>query len=217
MQFVFEQVRVGGDRNFGYLIGDRAAQEGVLVDPSYQPELLCERARVQSLKITHILNTHGHPDHTNGNDKAAGITGSPIAAHSQAIPAGDIALEDDEVLEVGELTLRCLHTPGHAADHLVMYVKEAELALTGDLIFVGKVGGTGNEESARQEWESLRRVMRELPDSATLWPGHDYGCRPSSTVGLERMTNPFLACQDLEEFLELKVRWASYKTRLGLR
>jgi glyoxylase-like metal-dependent hydrolase (beta-lactamase superfamily II) len=68
--FVFEQLRTGGDRNFGYLVGDRKAGKAVLVDPSYDPGRLVDRARVQNLEITHILNTHGHSDHTNGNKKA---------------------------------------------------------------------------------------------------------------------------------------------------
>jgi len=76
-----EQIRVGGDRNFGYLLADRDARQGVLIDPSYSPETLVERAKEQSLRVTHIINTHGHPDHINGNEKAAELTGAPIAGH----------------------------------------------------------------------------------------------------------------------------------------
>jgi len=71
------------------------------------------------------------------------------------------------------------------------------ILITGDLLFVGKVGGTTNDDDARTEWASLRRLLDRLPDDATVWPGHDYGVRPSSTIGLERATNPFLRCPDL--------------------
>ena len=67
MQIIFEQMRVGGDRNFGYLLGDRDKKQAVLIDPSYSPKDMVERATVQGLTVTHVLNTHGHPDHTNGN------------------------------------------------------------------------------------------------------------------------------------------------------
>src|SRR4029434_8915647 len=80
MRLVFEQIRSGGDRNFGYLLGDRDAGAGVLVDPSYSPDVFVERARAQSLTITHIINTHSHPDHTNGNDRAIELTGAPLTA-----------------------------------------------------------------------------------------------------------------------------------------
>jgi len=69
MQLVFEQIRTGGDRNLGYLLGDRIAKQAVLIDPSFSPEVLVERARVQDLTVTHIFNTHGHSDHSNGNAK----------------------------------------------------------------------------------------------------------------------------------------------------
>ena len=84
MRLIFEQVRTGGDRNFGYLIGDREVGEGVLIDPSYSPALLVERASVQGLRVTHIVNTHGHADHTEGNATAVRLTGAPVAAHPDA-------------------------------------------------------------------------------------------------------------------------------------
>ena len=81
MRLVFEQIRAGGDRNFGYLLGDRDARVGVLIDPSYSPEAFVERAQAQSLSITHVINTHSHPDHTNGNERALTLTGAALAAH----------------------------------------------------------------------------------------------------------------------------------------
>ena len=126
-------------------------------------------------------------------------------------------LADGQELAVGSLRLRFLHTPGHCDDHLVIYEPFHQLLVTGDLVFVGKVGGTGTEESARTEWRSLQRLLREIPDDTTLWPGHDYGVRPSSTVGLEKQTNPFLICPDVAAFLQLKSDWPSVKARLGLK
>lgn len=217
MQFIFEQLRCGGDRNFGYLLADRKAGQGVLIDPSYSPEAFAERAAEQHLTITHVINTHGHPDHINGNAGAVERTGARVAAHPDSPVRPDVPLADGQELSVGSLTLQVLHVPGHCADHLVLYEPTYQVLITGDLLFVGKVGGTGNDDDACAEWTSLRRVMAVIPDTATVWPGHDYGARPSSTMGIEKMTNPFLLCADIDAFLHMKRSWADVKQRFGLR
>lgn len=217
MQLVFEQIRAGGDRNFGYLLGDRDARQAVLVDPSYSPELFVTRAEEQGLAVTHVINTHGHEDHVNGNATATALTGAAIAAHPACPSCPGVAISDGDELTVGALRLQFMHVPGHAADHVTVYESRHGILITGDLIFVGKVGGTRTDEDARVEWDSLRRVLGAMPDAATVWPGHDYGARPSSTIALEKETNPFLRCGDLEAFLQLKREWPDYKKRLGLK
>lgn len=211
---IFEQVRTGGDRNFGYLLGDRDAGKAVLVDPSYDPKKMVKRAAAQGLAVSFIVNTHGHRDHTNGNAKAKKLTGATLVAHRSAASRPDVPVDQGDVLRVGSLTLEILYTPGHADDHICLRV--GEICLTGDTLFVGKIGGTATEAAARAEYASLHDVLLQLPDATTVWPGHDYGCRPSSTIGLEKRTNPFLLCQDLSAFLELKAGWAEYKRVNGL-
>jgi glyoxylase-like metal-dependent hydrolase (beta-lactamase superfamily II) len=217
MQLIFEQLRTGGDRNFGYLLADRLANRGVLIDPSFSPDAVVQRAREQRITVTHIINTHGHPDHTNGNARAAELTSAPIAAHPDSTPGPDVPLADGSRLAVGALDLLFLHTPGHCPDHLVVYESTHQLLITGDLLFVGKVGGTATDEEARLEWDSLQRVLAAVPDSATVWPGHDYGVRPSSTLGIERRTNPFLLSGDAAAFARLKRGWQAFKLEYGLK
>jgi glyoxylase-like metal-dependent hydrolase (beta-lactamase superfamily II) len=89
--------------------------------------------------------------------------------------------------------------------------------MTGDLLFVGKVGGTPDNAAAELEFNSLQRLIHAVPDSTTIWPGHDYGVRPSSTMALERATNPFLRCETLDEFLQMKAGWPAYKKENGLK
>jgi glyoxylase-like metal-dependent hydrolase (beta-lactamase superfamily II) len=217
MQLVFEQIRAGGDRNFGYLLGDREAGHAVLIDPSYSPDVFVERARQQGLTVTHVINTHGHDDHVNGNASALALTGARLAAHPGCPVPADVALTDGIEIPVGALRLQFMHMPGHAADHVTVYEPAYQLLVTGDLIFVGKVGGTRTDDDARAEWESLQRVLGAIPSSATVWPGHDYGARPSSTIALEMATNPFLRCDSVESFLQMKHDWPAYKARHGLR
>lgn len=217
MQLIFEQVRVGGDRNFGYLLGDRDTQRGVLIDPSYSPETLVERARAQGLTVTHVVNTHGHSDHTNGNEQAIELTGAPVAAHPTAPNRPDVEIADGQEVGVGGLGLQCWHVPGHSDDHLVIYEPLTGILITGDLLFVGKVGGTKTDADARTEWSSLQRVLGAVPDAVTVWPGHDYGVRPSSTIGLEKATNPFLRCADADAFIRFKGDWPDFKREHGLK
>ena len=212
---IFEQIRVGGDRNFGYLIGDREAGEAVVVDPAFNPADVIERAEAQALKVTHIINTHGHGDHTNGNKKAMKLTGAPLLAYKSAATRPDVKVDHEDTLKVGSLTLRFLYTPGHADDHICVLC--ADVCLTGDVLFVGKIGGTGTDAAAETEYRSLHDVLLKLPDATTTWPGHDYGCRPSPTLGLEKRTNPFLLCKDLKEFIDLKNTWATFKAERGLK
>lgn len=217
MKLIFEQIRAGGDRNFGYLLADREAGRGVLIDPSYSPEAFVERAAAQHISITHVINTHSHPDHVNGNEKAIELTGALLAAHPDAPTDPSVLLTDHGELALGSLRMLFLHVPGHCPDHVLVYEPFWQILVTGDLLFVGKIGGTRTDDDARTEWDSLQRMLAAYPDSATVWPGHDYGARPSSTIGLERRTNPFLLCRDLREFLDLKQNWATVKQQNGLR
>lgn len=217
VQLIFEQIRTGGDRNFGYLLADRDARQGILIDPSYTPEALVQRATDQHVDVVYIFNTHGHPDHISGNAQAVELTGARVAAHPQSPTPPDVPLADGQEVRVGTLELQILHVPGHCSDHLVIYEASRRVLITGDLLFVGKVGGTENEDDARVEWNSLRRVLAAIPDAATVWPGHDYGVRPSSTMALEKETNPFLLCRDLDAFLQLKHDWPAFKREHGLK
>src|SRR5262247_3568982 len=101
MKLVFEQIRAGGDRNFGYLLGDRDARQAVLIDPSYSPEVFVERADAQQLTVTHIINTHGHEDHINGNATAVSVTGAAIAAHPACPSCPGVAIADGGELSIG--------------------------------------------------------------------------------------------------------------------
>ena len=100
MELIFEQIKTGGDRNFGYLLGDRSTKQAVLIDPSYSPDTLVDRSTAQHLVVTHIINTHGHPDHTEGNDEAARLTGAKIAAHPDGPIEPDISLSDGQTLSL---------------------------------------------------------------------------------------------------------------------
>ena len=163
--FVFEQIRTGGDRNFAYLIGDADAKTAVVIDPSYDPKAVVGRAKDQQLTVTHVINTHGHPDHTNGNAEAVKLTGAKLLAYKTAASRPDVTVDHEDTLAVGAFTLKFLFTPGHAEDHLCVLVDD--VCLTGDVLFVGKVGGTAGSDAAETEYRSLHNVVLKLPDDTT--------------------------------------------------
>jgi glyoxylase-like metal-dependent hydrolase (beta-lactamase superfamily II) len=213
---IFEQIKAGGDRNFAYLLGDESSREAAIVDAGYAPERALERAQGRGLSVRYVISTHSHPDHVAGNAYLLERTPASEVMHESTEHACAVRVQDEGELALGKLRLRFLHTPGHIPDH-VCVLAETKL-LTGDLLFVGKIGGTGSHfrgSDPRQQWESLQRVMR-LDPATEVWPGHDYGVQPSSTIGREAATNPFLLCRTYEDFIHLKEHWAEYKKAHGI-
>ncbi|OFW42008.1 MAG: hypothetical protein A3J28_18900 [Acidobacteria bacterium RIFCSPLOWO2_12_FULL_60_22] len=213
---IFQQIQANGDRNFAYLIGDDATREAAVLDASYAPERVWAEAQARELALRYVISTHSHKDHIAGNGYLLERTQAVEVMHESTPHPCRLRVKDNEELPLGNLRLRFLHTPGHIPDH-VCVLADGKL-ITGDLLFVGKIGGTGLPfpgSDPRQQWESLQRLMR-LDPATEVWPGHDYGAAPSSTLGREIATNPFLLCKTFEEFLYLKDHWAEYKKAHGI-
>jgi glyoxylase-like metal-dependent hydrolase (beta-lactamase superfamily II) len=209
---IFYQIPSGGDRNYGYLVGCEKTKKGAVVDPSPDPQSCAKKARELGLSVEYVINTHSHYDHSAGNDlfKKAGAR---VVTHKSA-HSGDVQVAEGDTLTVGELTLSFFHTPGHTSDSMCI-LAEKEL-MAGDTLFVGKVGGTYGREAALTEFDSLKKLMTLDPD-IRVWPGHNYGVRPSSTIGEELKSNPFiLRLNNFEDFFWLKENWAAYKIEHGI-
>lgn len=211
---IFEQMRIGGDRNFAYLIGDEASGEGVAVDVGYNPDRIIERAGETGLKLRWIFATHSHYDHVDAIPELRRATGARYAAY-KTVSGVDRPLSDGDELESGGIRIRVIHCPGHSGDSIALLINQAS-CLTGDELFVGKIGGTATESMARQQHESLHHKLMVLGDEVEIWPGHDFGVHPSSTIGLERQNNPFLIQPTFEDFWHLKRNWAQYKNEHGI-
>ncbi len=207
---IFEQIRTGGDRNFAYLVGDKKTKKAVVVDPSNDPASVLARAEAHGLEVAYLINTHGHYDHTDGNSHVLSQTKAELIT-------GGVA--DGEKRSLGEVELTFIHTPGHTQDGICILATapgETAKLMTGDTLFVGKVGGTGYGKDARDEYASLHEKLMTLPDETEVWPGHDYGVAASSTIGNERKTNPFLLRETFDDFVDLKRNWLTYKKEHGI-
>jgi len=210
---IFKQIDSGGDRNYAYLIASAETKEGALIDPSPDPLKVMKTVKKESVEIKYIINTHSHFDHSKGNNYFRGIERDKQVTFINC--GADTEVSDGEVIRLGELKLEFIHTPGHTSDSICIKVKDK--LITGDTLFVGKVGGTYGERDARMEFESLKKIMN-LPCDTEVWPGHDYGVKPCSTIGFELKNNPFIKrLNNFSEFLWLKQNWATYKQEHGIK
>jgi hydroxyacylglutathione hydrolase len=211
---IFYQINAGGDRNFAYLLGDKDGGKAALFDPPPSADRYQELVDRHHLQVEFLFLTHGHGDHTWGMAEAVDRFDCKVVGHQSMRLKLDLPVEDDDIVAVGELEMKIIYTPGHSDDAICILCEDK--LITGDTLFVGKVGGTDLGEGARKEWDSLYKLMK-LPSDVEVWPGHDFGVEPSSTIGHELKTNPFLLRKTFDDFVELKANWIQYKKEHGIK
>lgn len=217
-----------------YLIGCQATGEALVVDPNRDIEQYVAAAAAESLRLTHVTETHIHADFVSGSRELAQRTGArlylsdeggPDWRYDYAAQAGAVLLKDGARLQIGNVAIDVLHTPGHTPEHLAFLVTDTSAAsaplgvLSGDFVFVGDVGrpdlleraanyqGT-MEQAARLLYQSLQR-FKQFPDYLQIWPGHGagsacgkaLGAMPQSTVGYERLANWAFGITDETSFV----------------
>lgn len=197
------QLKVGNMANFTYIISDIQTHLAAIVDPSWDLQVVFELLTKKKLKAKHIINTHSHFDHVLGNEEAAKVTGATIIQHSYSQLHKDVSVAGNDVISIGALNLRVLHTPGHSEDSICLII-DKEAVFTGDTLFVGGVGRIdlpgGN---VKEMYLSLYTKVSALEDQLTVYPGHDYGPFPFSTIGKEKQSNFALQAKSEGEFLAL--------------
>lgn len=197
---IFKQVPVGAFQNFSYIIGDEETKLAALVDPAWEVDKLLKICDELGVKVAYVVNTHSHSDHTQGNETVVNRTGAKVVAYSKSPVPKSVPVKDGDTFKIGFLMVKVLHTPGHCPDHICLLV-DGKL-LTGDTLFVGECGRTDlNGGNAGEMYESLFNKILWLPDSVEVYPGHDYGSKPSSTIGDERLSNYTLKKRTKEEFI----------------
>src|SRR5438128_4379269 len=195
----FEQRLIGSMANFGYLFGDPATKTAAVMDPSFAARVLQKAAAENGYSIELIFHTHHQADHIYDNGRLANETGAKIAAHRLSNVTKDVVLEDGQIVGVGELKVKVVHTPGHSPDSCCYIV--AGRVFTGDCLFVGDCGRVDLPgSSVEQTYDSLFNHVRKMDDALVVCPGHHYGKMPLSTIGDEKRTNFNLHPRTLAEF-----------------
>lgn len=193
----FKQVKEVSD-NFSYVITD--SNYAVVVDPSYNATQLIQLIENLDRSLTFIINTHHHHDHTSGNNQIKKHFDCQIIAHRLSKITKDRQVEDNDLITIGELIFQVIHTPGHTPDSICLLIDNK--LLTGDTLFVGECGRTDLAEgNSKDMYNSLFHKILKLPDTTEVYPGHDYGPKPISTIGYERETNYTLKPRTLTDFI----------------
>jgi hydroxyacylglutathione hydrolase len=205
-----KQVEVSSMAVFAYIVGCEKTKDALVIDPAADTERLIDEAQSRGYTIKYIVNTHSHADHTMGNLKMKELTGAKIIVHEndaaglihqplQMImalggdpsPPADITVKDGDLISIGETSLLVLHTPGHSPGGICLY--HTGIVFTGDTLFVGAVGrtdlGGGSMEVLAS---SIHKKLFTLPDDTIVAPGHNYGDAPKSTIGKEKVYNPYV-------------------------
>ncbi len=195
------QLEVGNMQNFTYILEDEQTSEAVVIDPSWDLELVLDIVEKNSLKVKYIINTHHHFDHTIGNDAIAKKTDAKILQHKASTLKNDFTVSEGDKIRFGNSELTVVHTPGHSKDSICL-VGDSKV-FSGDTLFVGNCGRVDLPGgSAKELYHSLFDIVRKMDDNLILYPGHNYGSSPTSTVGREKKTNFVLRSRTENEFLE---------------
>ena len=203
---IFEQIPVGHMQNFSYIIGDELSKEAAVVDPAWEVDKILKIAKKHDLDIKKILITHTDFDHIEGVKKLFGVTGAAIYVHKngkesiQAMGLGIIELVDEgSLVKVGKINISVLYMPGHNSSH-VCYLIGNDMLITGDVLFVEGCGRIDLPTSdIKNQFQSLQRI-KAMDDNIEIYPGHDYGSAPHSTIRQEKESNPYLKFRNFEEF-----------------
>ena len=206
--FYLKQLQLGPMQNFVYLIGDPQSHEAAVVDPGWEVPRILLAAEADDYRITKVFVTHHHFDHVMGLGDLLNAVEVPIYAHRDDAPLLNVPpsnlklVVDGEQVLVGRVPVSFMHTPGHTPGSQCLLVDGH--VFSGDTLFIGACGRSdlpgGNP---RLLYESLAKKLRALPDATILCPGHDYADVPTSSLGQEKRTNPFLRASTLQEFLHL--------------
>jgi len=208
---IVHQLAMGSMANFAYIVACPTTHQAIVIDPSAEAERIASEVKAHGYQLIAIVVTHGHPDHVAGVAALERLTKVPLIAHRDAgvgefhlmdsafllmlggerPPKPDRLVGDGDTIEVGTVQLKVMYAPGHTPGDMLLYTPGA--VFTGDVLFVQGVGRTDLPGSSHATFvRSLRDKVGALPDDSVVYPGHDYGPRPTSTIGDEKRNNPEL-------------------------
>ena len=203
MKFEIKQILVGQMANFTYLVIDKETKLTAIIDPSWDIEKILRIIEQYDAKVKYIINTHTHFDHILGNEQLSEIDRVKIIQHNKSSEKHDISVSDGDTIRLGNTLLTFIHTPGHSEDSMTIII-ENEVILTGDTLFVGTCGRVDLPGGDPGElYDSLFKKLIKLNNNLIMYPGHNYGSKPHSTIKEEIQTNYILQPRKKDEFIRL--------------
>jgi glyoxylase-like metal-dependent hydrolase (beta-lactamase superfamily II) len=190
-----------------FVVFDQISKEAIIIDPGGGAREILKFVEKNNLKIKYIVNTHGHLDHTYDNRKIKEATGAPLLIHKLDAemltspaknfslvmgiifksPPADKLLNEGDIIEFGNISLKVLNTPGHTPGGISLFTDK--VVFVGDTLFTGSVGRTDLPGGSMEELlKGIKEKLLILPDDTIVHPGHG----PSTTIGRERNSNPFI-------------------------
>ena len=196
------QIEVGNMQNFTYVVEDEETNEAVIIDPSWNLDLIQNIITRSNLNVKYVINTHHHFDHTLGNQAILKETGAKLIQHKESTLEHDIPVSDGDKIKFGNSELSVIHTPGHSKDSICL-VGDGKI-FSGDTLFVGNCGRVDLPGgSSRELYHSLIDTLSKLDDDLILYSGHNYGSTPTSTIGNEKKNNFVMQKRSEQEFVDL--------------
>jgi hydroxyacylglutathione hydrolase len=222
MSLYLKQMQLGPMGNFVYLIGDPATKKAAVVDPAWNVPAILDQVKDDGYTLTHVFLSHGHYDHINGVEDIVEKTDATVCGQKGeleefiadgmgglVIPKGRLKKTNtDDTLRLGSLDVQFIHTPGHTPGSQCILVErnDTHVLMTGDTLFVGTVGRSDFPYSSPKDFFRSLAKLKTLDDETTFYPGHDYGASSSNTLKNEKKTNPFLLCENIDQFLSMVSR-----------
>jgi sulfur dioxygenase len=202
MTFGFKQLIERESCTYTYLLWDKSTMEGLVIDPVID---VIDRdlsiLKDLGINLKYILETHVHADHISSAKSIRQLTGAKIVLGENSGVKADILIKDNEELELGELQIKAILTPGHTGGCTSFYIDG--LVFTGDTLFIRGCGRTDFQAGSNEKlFDSVRTKLFALDDNTVVYPGHNYNGRLDSTIGEEKMFNPKLKLENSYEDFE---------------
>ena len=201
---LFRQLFDTKSSTYTYLIASAKGREALIIDPVEENvDEYVKYLKELDLKLVKVIDTHIHADHVTGASKLKNNTNcSTVMGENSPAETVDIRLKDEETIEIDQLKIKALYTPGHTSDSYSFLMNN--YLFSGDTLLINGTGRTDFQNgSSKDAYNSLFNKLLKLPEETILYPGHDYNGKKSSTIGNEKKFNPRLQVDSVDQYIEI--------------
>jgi len=201
---IFKQLFDTKSSTYTYLIASAKGREAIIIDPVLENvDEYISHLKELDLKLVKVIDTHIHADHITGASKLKNDTNcTTIMGENSPAETVDIKLKDDGIIEIDQLKIRAMFTPGHTSDSYSFLMDN--YLFSGDTLLINGTGRTDFQNgSSKDAYHSLFHKLLKLPEETILYPGHDYNGKKSSTIGKEKEHNPRLQVENVGQYIEI--------------